>query len=337
MSKGIDDATNIPYGIASNILRKVRGKLENKQCFDCLEKNPQWASITFGILLCNNCSGIHRGLSTDVSFIRSTTMDGWKVSQLKRMFAGGNSNANQHFAKYGVNVKDSNPSQIYASKPAKLYQRHLDQKVKHYLFDQETMQQIVKCVEERKQSKNSDTESDSSSDDDTHQIIENMEPKQNKMIYKSHIIAKKSSKRKKKKKKKIPFLNDDDFSDFDDLSLSTKKTEANKDKKKQETDPVEDEFDLDNLEASMEKEKQDRIKLKQKQENDKKQRQALQITKHQECETRQKEQKKKENKKRKDRNDLFSSLDAIANKIKKEQKEKNMFIYNTTINNQSIF
>ena len=48
-----------------------------KHCADCNATNPKWAELTRGSLVCIKCSGIHRSLSTDVSKIRSVTLDKW--------------------------------------------------------------------------------------------------------------------------------------------------------------------------------------------------------------------------------------------------------------------
>lgn len=54
------------------LLFKVEG---NNQCIDCGNSNPDWATVTFGALVCLVCSGKHRSLGVNVSTVRSVRMD----------------------------------------------------------------------------------------------------------------------------------------------------------------------------------------------------------------------------------------------------------------------
>ncbi|ORY17451.1 hypothetical protein BCR34DRAFT_555461 [Clohesyomyces aquaticus] len=74
-------------------------KLEaNKSCADCKRnKHPRWASWNLGIFICIRCSGIHRGMGTHISRVKSVDLDSWTDEQLQSMIKWGNARANKYW------------------------------------------------------------------------------------------------------------------------------------------------------------------------------------------------------------------------------------------------
>ncbi|KAL4817529.1 hypothetical protein BDW67DRAFT_159784 [Aspergillus spinulosporus] len=74
-------------------------KLEpNKICADCKRnKHPRWASWNLGIFICIRCSGIHRGMGTHISRVKSVDLDAWTDEQLQSVVLWGNARANKYW------------------------------------------------------------------------------------------------------------------------------------------------------------------------------------------------------------------------------------------------
>ncbi|KAG2706437.1 hypothetical protein I3843_05G092700 [Carya illinoinensis] len=76
-----------------DVLRKVCG---NDKCADCGAPEPDWASLNLGVLVCIECSGVHRNLGVHISKVRSLTLDFkvWDPSVISLFQSLGNTFAN---------------------------------------------------------------------------------------------------------------------------------------------------------------------------------------------------------------------------------------------------
>ncbi|PPR95779.1 hypothetical protein GOBAR_AA24889 [Gossypium barbadense] len=77
----------------SAVLREIPG---NDVCAECNAHEPDWASLNLGILLCIECSGVHRNLGVHISKVRSLTLDVkvWEPSIVELFRTLGNAYCN---------------------------------------------------------------------------------------------------------------------------------------------------------------------------------------------------------------------------------------------------
>uniref|UniRef100_A0A8C4Q926 Arf-GAP domain-containing protein n=1 Tax=Eptatretus burgeri TaxID=7764 RepID=A0A8C4Q926_EPTBU len=62
-------------------------------CFECRAENPHWASVTYGVWLCEECADQHRSLGEGIREVTLLCLlDPPSEHELQRMLAGGNDN-----------------------------------------------------------------------------------------------------------------------------------------------------------------------------------------------------------------------------------------------------
>ena len=64
-------------------------------CADCGSRELTWASINLGILLCIECSGVHRSMGSHISKVRSILLDKLDPVSIEVIKAMGNAASNR--------------------------------------------------------------------------------------------------------------------------------------------------------------------------------------------------------------------------------------------------
>eukprot|EP00698_Gefionella_okellyi_P004569 TRINITY_DN14186_c0_g1_i1.p1 TRINITY_DN14186_c0_g1~~TRINITY_DN14186_c0_g1_i1.p1 ORF type:complete len:783 (-),score=167.07 TRINITY_DN14186_c0_g1_i1:56-2404(-) len=82
------------YGSPEEVQAVLRAIPGNTVCADCGTADPVWASINLGMLLCIDCSGVHRSMGVARSQVKSVLLDGWDSDLVETMQHIGNDLSN---------------------------------------------------------------------------------------------------------------------------------------------------------------------------------------------------------------------------------------------------
>ncbi|KAG7496371.1 hypothetical protein JOB18_017799 [Solea senegalensis] len=116
-------------------LEEVQAISGNRQCCDCGEPGPDWASINLGITLCITCSGIHRSLGVHFSKVRSLILDSWEPELIKLMCELGNTVINRIYEARidEITIKKPHSSSPRGDKESWIRSKYVEKKFIHKL------------------------------------------------------------------------------------------------------------------------------------------------------------------------------------------------------------
>ncbi|XP_019855674.1 PREDICTED: arf-GAP with Rho-GAP domain, ANK repeat and PH domain-containing protein 1-like isoform X1 [Amphimedon queenslandica] len=104
---------------AADILERIQKNPSNKKCADCGDEDPSWGVVNRGIMVCIECSGVHRAMGVHISKVRSVELDTeiWTDTLINLMVTIGNYSANLFWERHfkGERIPTDCPREIRES------------------------------------------------------------------------------------------------------------------------------------------------------------------------------------------------------------------------------
>ena len=66
---------SLSLSLMQEIMPQIQENHANRVCADCLSVDPSWGVVNLGIMVCIECSGVHRSMGILVSKVRSLELD----------------------------------------------------------------------------------------------------------------------------------------------------------------------------------------------------------------------------------------------------------------------